>query len=110
MLLFTRRPMFLCIHQYLRISYHNIRQITKYTNLSPLLPPGWASELCHTLLVSWMDPVHVHCSLSPAYLWLCLLDGLWTHVVALSMALSPFAPDSLFGSWIWFIASLVWDC
>lgn len=78
-------------------------------NPSPVLPQalplGWASELCRRLLVSWMDPMDVHCSLSPAY----LPHGLWTHVVALSMALSPFAPDSLFGPWIWFIACLVWD-
>lgn len=25
----------------------------------------------------WTDPVHTHCSLSPAYLCPCLLDGLW---------------------------------
>lgn len=91
-----------------------------YANLSPVLsqalPPGWASELYRRMLVSWMDPLGVHCSLSSAYFHPCLLDGLWTHVVTLSIALSPFVPDSLFGSWAWdcsepwFIACLVWDC
>lgn len=59
--------------------------------------PGWAQWMC---IVACLQPVFVP----------VLLGGLWTHVVALSMVLSPFAPGSLFRPWICFVACLVWDC
>ena len=61
-----------------------------------------------------LDGSHLAACL-PSCLWPCLLDGLWTHVVALSLvlslALSPFAPDWILwrdagpGSFL----CLVWD-
>ena len=46
---------------------------------------------------SWMDPSYVCCRFIQSCVWSCIPDRLWTHVTALSSALSltpfPFAPD-----------------